>query len=373
MRRALGALCIAGLTLACGAGPAAAARPQRQTGMLRVTKHVVAQPGVADSGRFDLRAAGPAVTVATNVGDGGTTGFVTVPTGSYVVSETAHQGTNLGDYNASIACRDTAAGHTGSASANGSSLTIVVGSGDAWDCTVTNARKYAGIALEKDGPASAMAGTTVTYTLTVSNVGTVPFPAARVIVADPQCATPPALQSANGDPTPATLDPGDRWTYACQVVTGLFQTRVDNAGTVNATDLAGRTASATAQVSTVLTPGADEQPASNVQIAPVAIQSGRATLYGPRGCPVRATTAFVKGRRIARVTYYVDGRRVRTLTHANRAGHWTLRLTLRGLRTGPHRLSATIQFTGDSNTRTQTLRLSFVRCRGGAVAPSFTG
>jgi hypothetical protein len=84
-------------------------------------------------------------------------------------------------------------------------------------------------------------------------------------------------------------------------------------------------------------------------------------------------TAFVKGRRIVRVTYYVDGRRVRTLTRANKAGHFTLRLKLRGLGTGPHRLSARIQFAGDSNTRTQTLRLSFVRCRGGAVTPSFTG
>jgi hypothetical protein len=109
------------------------------------------------------------------------------------------------------------------------------------------------------------------------------------------------------------------------------------------------------------------------QVAPLAVQSGRATLYGPRGCPITATTAFVKGRRILRVTYYVDGHAVRTLTHANKAGHFTLRLKLKGLRTGPHRLSARIQFAGDSNTRTQTLRLSFVRCRGGAVTPSFTG
>lgn len=369
IRGALGALCIAGLVLA---GPAAA-RPPRATGTLRVTKHVVAQPGVADPGRFDLRAAGPAVTVATNVGDGGTTGVVTVPTGAYLVSETAHSGTNLGDYTASIACRDTAPGHTGAAAASGAALAITVGAGDAWDCTITNVRKYAGIALEKAGPATAMAGTAVTYRLTASNVGTVPFPAARVSVADPQCATAPALQTTNGDATPAALDPGDRWTYACQVVTALGQTRIDNTGTVSATDLSGRTATATAQLTTLLTPGADEQPSSNVQIAPLAIQSGRATLYGPRGCPVRATTAFVKGRRIVRVTYYVDGRRIKTLTHANRAGHWTLRLALRGLKTGPHRLSATIQFAGDSNTRTQTLRLSFVRCRGGAVSPSFTG
>ena len=182
------------------------------------------------------------------------------------------------------------------------------------------------------------------------------------------------LRSVNGDQTPATLDPGDRWTYDCQVSTTTSQTRVDNAASVTATDLAGRAASAAAQLSTLLTPAADEQPTSVVQqVAPLAVQSGRATLYGPRGCPITATTAFVKGRRILRVTYYVDGRAVRTLTHANKAGHFTLRLKLKGLRTGPHRLSARIQFAGDSNTRTQTLRLSFVRCRGGSVTPSFTG
>ncbi len=347
----------------------------RPAATLRLTKRVVAQPGVADAGRFDLRALGPAVTTATNVGDGGTTGTVAVPAGVYLVTESARRGTVASDYSAAIACVDTAPGHGGTASAPGAALSIVVRAGDAWDCTITNTRRYAAVALEKAGPASAMAGTAVPYTLTASNVGTVPFPLARVSVADALCAAPgPVLRSVNGDATPATLDPGDRWSYDCLVPTTTAQTRLDNVGTVTATDLAGRSATATALLTTLLTPLADEQPAgAGQQVAPVAVRSGRATLYGPRGCPVAATTAFVKGRRITRVTYFVDGRRVQTLTHANRAGHWTLRLRLRGLRPGPHRLSARISFAGDSATRTQTLRLGFVRCRGGAVTPSFTG
>ena len=366
-------LCVAALGLALAA-QASAARP-RPAATLRLTKHVVAQPGVSDPGRFDIRASGPAVTTASNVGDGGTTGIVPVPAGPYVITESARPGTNLADYSPSIACRDTAAGHSGTASSGTGVLTVVVNAGDAWDCTITNTRRYAALALVKTGPASAMAGTAVPYVLTTTNVGTVSFPLARVSVSDPQCVAPgPVLRSVNGDQTPATLDPGDRWTYDCQVSTTTAQTRVDNAASATATDLAGRAASATAQLSTLLTPAADEQPASVVQqVAPLAVQSGRATLYGPRGCPITATTAFVKGRRILRVTYYVDGRAVRTLTHANKAGHFTLRLKLKGLRTGPHRLSARIQFAGDSNTRTQTLRLSFVRCRGGSVSPSFTG
>lgn len=376
--RGAAALGAAALALALGAQRAPAdvrdGLGTRPAATLRLTKHVVAQPGVADAGRFDLRATGPAVTTVTNVGDGGTTGLVAVPAGVYVVSETAHRGTTGTDYTASIACRDTAPGHAGAASAPGPVLSIVVRAGDAWDCTITNTRRYAAVALDKAGPPSATAGNAVPYTLTVTNVGTVSFPLARVAVADPLCAPPgPVLLSGNGDATPATLDPGERWAYTCVVPTTTAQTRVDNVGTVTATDLAGRAATATAALSTALTPLADEQPSGGVQLAPVAIRSGRATLYGPRGCPVNATTAFVKGRRITRVTYFVDGRRLTTLTRANRAGHWTLRLRVRGLRLGPHRLSARISFAGDSNTRTQTLRLGFVHCRGGAVTPSFTG
>ena len=371
--RSAAALCLAALGLAFAA-QASPARP-RPAATLRLTKHVVAQPGVSDPGRFDIRAAGPAATTASNVGDGGTTGIVPVPAGPYLITESARPGTSLGDYSASVSCRDTAPGHTGAATSPSGALAIVVNAGDAWDCTITNTRRYAALALVKTGPASAMAGTAVPYVLTTTNVGTVSFPLARVAVTDPQCVAPgPVLRSVNGDQSPATLDPGDRWTYDCQVSTTTTQTRVDNAASVTATDLAGRAANAAAQVSTLLTPAADEQPTSVVQqVAPLAVQSGRATLYGPRGCPITATTAFVQGRRIVRVTYYVDGHAVRTLTHANRAGHFTLRLRLRGLRTGPHRLSARIQFAGDSNTRTQTLRLSFVRCRGGSVTPSFTG
>ncbi|MEP6954997.1 MAG: hypothetical protein ABI950_13140 [Solirubrobacteraceae bacterium] len=365
------------LLAAIGLGFAAQASPaqRRPPATLRVTKRVVAQPGVTDPGRFDIRANGRAATTASNVGDGGTTGTVVVPAGPYVISESARPGTSLADYSAAVSCRDTASGHTATASASAGVLAIMVSAGDAWDCTITNTRRYAALALAKTGPATAMAGTAVPYVLTAANIGTVSFPLGRVSVSDPQCVAPgPVLRSVNGDATPATLDPGDRWTYGCQVSTTTSQTRVDNVAGVTATDLAGRTASATAQLSTALTPAADEQPASVVQqVAPVALRSGRATLYGPRGCPVTATTAFVKGRRILRVIYYVDGRRVRTLTHPNRAGHFTLRLKLRGLGTGPHRLSARIQFAGDSNTRTQTLRLSFVRCRAGAVTPSFTG
>lgn len=369
----IAALCVGAVTVVPAVAQAAPLRP-RATATLRVTKRVVAQPGVTDAGRFDLRAVGPAVTTVTNVGDGGTTGIVPIPAGPYLLSETARPGTNPADYGAAIACRDTAPGHTRSASSATTTLPIVVAPGDAWDCTITNTRRYAALALAVEGPATATAGTMVPYLLTATNVGTVAFPLARVAVSAPQCAPPgPQLQSVNSDATPATLDPGERWTYGCRVATTTAQNAVENVATATATDAAGRTAGATARAATALAPLADEQSTFVPQVAPLAVRSGRATLYGPRGCPVAVTTAFVKGRRIVEVTYFVDGRRVLRLTRANRAGHYTLRLRLRGLRLGPHRLSARIRFAGDSGTRTQTLRLGFVRCRGGAVTPSFTG
>ncbi|MGZ4268880.1 MAG: DUF7507 domain-containing protein [Solirubrobacteraceae bacterium] len=371
--RRLAAVGLALLGLAAAA-PVSQARAY-PSATLRLTVRVAGQPGVADTGRFDVRAIGPAVTWAGNVGDGGSTGIVPVPAGTFLVAESAHRGTNAADYATAISCTNVAPGRTGSASAAATRLALVVAPGDAWDCTITNTRRYAAVALEKAGPASALAGTPVTYDLTVSNVGTVPFPLARVAVSDPQCAAPgPVLHSVNGDQSPATLDPGDRWTYECAVPTASTQTRIDNAATATATDPAGRTASAQATLSTLLTLADEQQPSTaGPVIAPVAIQSGRATLYGPRGCPVRVTTAFVKGRRVVRVTYYVDGRRVRTLSRPNRAGHFTLRFALRGLRPGVHRLAARIEFAPDSHTRTQTLRLTFVRCRGGAITPTFTG
>ncbi|MDP9344837.1 MAG: hypothetical protein M3P44_03795, partial [Actinomycetota bacterium] len=163
-RRWAAALCLAaaGLAFAAQASPA---RP-RPSATLRLTKRIVAQPGATDPGRFDIRAAGPAVTTASNVGDGGTTGVVPVPPGSYAITESARPGTSLADYSATVSCRDTAPGHTATAASPTGVLTVVVNAGDAWDCTITNMRRYAALALAVSGPASAMASTAVPYVLT---------------------------------------------------------------------------------------------------------------------------------------------------------------------------------------------------------------
>jgi len=105
----------------------------RDTGSIKVVKKVVAPAG--DTGRFNLLVDGQAK--APNVGDGGTTGDVSVATGSHTVGESAGTATSLGDYSASTSCVDTA--HPSDpADTDGS---VQVDKGDHWVCTITNTRK----------------------------------------------------------------------------------------------------------------------------------------------------------------------------------------------------------------------------------------
>ncbi|MBI1872796.1 MAG: hypothetical protein HYS05_02770 [Acidobacteria bacterium] len=101
-------------TLTINAGP-----PQ-----LTVIKTLL--PG-SDSGQFNLRIDG--TTYATNVGNGGTTGAVTLTASLHTVSETAGTLTTLTDYISVIG---------GDCAADG---TITLVAGDVKNCTITNTRK----------------------------------------------------------------------------------------------------------------------------------------------------------------------------------------------------------------------------------------
>ena len=56
------------------------------------------------------------------------------------------------------------------------------------------------VAIEKTGPATALAGSALAYTLTVSNPGDVAFASQQVIVTDPRCEAPPAGPNTNARP-----------------------------------------------------------------------------------------------------------------------------------------------------------------------------
>ena len=220
------------------------------------------------------------------------------------------------------------------------------------------------IAIDKSGPASALAGTAVPYTLIVTDPGPTSFPAATVAVNDALCSSAPTLVTKNGDSSPDFLNPGDSWTYTCSVSTQLGQSSIHNTGTVTGTDTNGKPASASDVADTVLS-----QPAQGVE----PLLPGVARLRGPTGCISSATHVLtVRGSRIARVSFYVDGRYVGTRTKPNRGSAYTV--TVRGsrLRTGAHRVVARVTYVPGTNPRSRTLTLAFARCAR-AVTPKFTG
>ncbi|MFQ5578773.1 MAG: choice-of-anchor Q domain-containing protein, partial [Anaerolineae bacterium] len=94
--------------------------------VLTVTKIVLP---ASDAGRFNLQIDG--ASVVTGVGDGGSTGAVTVTVGSHTVAETAATGTTLANYSASTG---------GDCNPDGS---ITLAAGDNGTCVITNVRKPA--------------------------------------------------------------------------------------------------------------------------------------------------------------------------------------------------------------------------------------
>ena len=80
----------------------------RQTGTLTITK--VLSP-TTDPGLFNLLIDGSSPNAGSNnVGDGGTTGAITLTTGSHTFGEVAHSGTSLADYTSHWSCSDGTSG-----------------------------------------------------------------------------------------------------------------------------------------------------------------------------------------------------------------------------------------------------------------------
>jgi hypothetical protein len=340
----------------------------RDTGTIKVIKKVVAPTG--DTGKFNLLVDGTAK--ATNVGDGGTTGDVSVTTGSHTVGETAGTATSLADYGQSTSCIDTA-NPAGPADTDG---TVQVNKGQHWVCTITNTRKTATIKVTK---ALAPATDTGKFNLLV-------------------------------DGTAKATDVGDGGTTGIVVVLPGSHGVAEAAGT--ATDLANYTATlscvntargnaadndGTLSVAAgdaweclftnTRKPTTDEPPTTpptpvvkattlpKIQVSPARVRPGSAKLRGPSGCPTTsAVAATVTGRQIVKVTFYVDGKKVETLTKANKSGgRWSLPLNVRRLAFGAHRVQAKVQFAKSSQTKAKTLRFSFDRCHAAAARPQFTG
>src|SRR4051794_2807325 len=274
------------------------------------------------------------------------------------------------------------------------SVTVTPAAGETVTCSFTNTRLQPGIKIVKSGPATATAGALLTYTLDVTDPGDTAFAAADVAVTDAKCKAAPALQSTNGDATPDVLDPGDHWTYTCQVQTAAGQTSVVNVADVQGTDEHDKVVTDEDTFTTTLTqptPPSNPTPPST-PVAPVVTPAavapaqqvagvtqtsrparGTAALRGPRVCPTtRSVKASVSGRQIRRVTFFVRGHKVKTVTKADRNGRFTLILRTASLRRGANSVTARVEFTAASRTRTRNLRITITRCAQ-AVRPQFTG
>jgi hypothetical protein len=238
------------------------------------------------------------------------------------------------------------------------------------------------IAIELDKEAvetTAVAGSTVNFTIAVKNTGTTSY--VGYVFDDPNCDE----VRTGADAADATLDPGETWTYACAMATQAGQTVAENTATATGTNGDGKTASATDSASIPLTqPPGENPPTQNPPsstpnavppdtggVLPEAVASGRASLRGPSGCVKQAFRARVSGRSIASVTFSVDGKKVKTVS--GKRGVYALKVRPGRYGFGRHKIVARVQFTAASGTAAKKLPLTFRRCAQGAVAPRFTG
>jgi len=135
---------------------------------------------------------------------------------------------------------------------------------------------------------------------------------------------------------------------------------------------------APASVTTVCTPPPDQAPQGTAPNTPTPQSTkfcarGAATIAGPAGCVGTPFRAVVRGTQIARVVFTLDGKTVRTLTKPNSGSVYVLPINPRALRSGVHRVVATVSFLKKSGARTKTQRVTFSRCKRAAAAPAFTG
>jgi len=103
----------------------------RDTGTITVNKML---SPTTDPGLFNLQIDGVTTGSGTNVGDGGTTGTITVPTGIHSIGEIAGSNTTMDDYTTINSCERS---------------NISVSTGDAIVCTFTNTRKTGDLKVHK--------------------------------------------------------------------------------------------------------------------------------------------------------------------------------------------------------------------------------
>jgi uncharacterized repeat protein (TIGR01451 family) len=248
-----------------------------------------------------------------------------------------------------------------------------------------------GIDLVKDGPATANAGDTVTYTFKVTNTGDVRLD--RNTLVDDKCATG-TLARTGANTADTTFDPGDVWSYSCTYVVPAGVESVTNTakacGKMPGTDTQvcdtdthtfpvppvtpPVTPPETPPVTPPVTPPATTPVTTTPTtggVLPETVVSGRARLRGASGCVHDVFTARVSGRSIAAVSFFVDGKLFKRFNSARSS--YAVKIKPGRYSIGRHRVTARVRFLAASRTASQRLPLTFRHCARRAVAPRFTG
>ncbi len=210
-----------------------------------------------------------------------------------------------------------------------------------------------GVGITTYGPATAVAGELLTYTFAIADIGGTSFADADVLVVGSLCQTPAAVVNRGADVSAATLDPGDTWTYQCQVQTTPGATELAMTGRVAASDGSGAAVSANHTFTTPLQ-------AARSAVAGLHRRSGSARVVASTSCS--RGSAVVSGSRIDHATFFVDGKLAGRVLRADGTGRFTLHLTMSAR---AHVVRVHVVFDAGSHTPSRTLRVRLPGCSRG--------
>ena len=211
------------------------------------------------------------------------------------------------------------------------------------------------VSITTYGPATAVAGELLTYTFAVADTGGSSFAAADVLVVGSVCQTPAAIVNHGADLSVGTLDPGDMWTYQCQVQTTPGATELAMTGRAGATDAGGAAVSAAHTFTTPLA-------AARTVVSGLHLRSGSAHVSASSSCSSGGASAVVSGSRIGHATFFLDGRLVRRVLRPDAAGRFALHLRSRGLSARAHHVRVHVVFEVGSHTASRTLLVTLRGC-----------
>lgn len=177
----------------------------------------------SDAGRFNLLISGNVV--ASNVGDGGSSGGMLVSPGTHIISERAAAGTSLADYDTTIQCENGFGQPVGSIM-NGNSLGIQIASNQQIICTITNVRVNTLRLAKTDNGATAELGSMIDYELMFANPGGAALTGVLIEETVPAYTTFDAAASSSGWSCTPDATAGSSCTFSLGTVSAGASSRV---------------------------------------------------------------------------------------------------------------------------------------------------